>query len=197
MTFVEAERLCWPRAGMARQPGIGFRIGPGLSVVRGGEGRGKSALLRLMAGRAEPDSGVIRRLAGSTFMPDPSDPAHDALTGTGWLALQRARMPAWDVARQADWTDAFGLAEHIGKGLFMLSTGSRRKVGLVAAAAGRAELTLLDMPYAALDAPSRGLLSQLLAEAAGDPRRAWVVADYDLPPGLDRERLAALIDLGD
>jgi ABC-type multidrug transport system ATPase subunit len=79
----------------------------------------------------------------------------------------------------------------------MLSTGSRRKLGLVAAAASGATLTLLDTPYGGLDAPSSRVLSQLLAEAAQGTQRAWVVADHGLPTALDGVPLAGVLDLGD
>ena len=78
----------------------------------------------------------------------------------------------------------------------MLSAGSRRKLGLVAAAASDARLTLLDQPYAALDARSARLLSELLAEAAQDPHRAWVLADYALPAALQDLALATRVSLG-
>ena len=96
----------------------------------------------------------------------------------------RPRFPHWDRGAEVALVEAFGLAEHIDKPLFMLSTGSRRKVGLVGAASARAALTLLDAPFAALDQPSIALLTELLVEAAGLRDRAWVLADYALPAGL-------------
>ena len=92
---------------------------------------------------------------------------------------------------------AFGLEEHLHKGLFMLSAGTWRKVVVVAAMASGAGLTLLETPFAAMDARGRSILTDLLDEAAGHDERAFVVADYELPPGLSRERLAGFIDLGD
>ncbi len=81
--------------------------------------------------------------------------------------------------------------------MHMLSAGSRRKVGLVAAAASGAALTLLDTPFAALDVASGRVLAELLAEAADDAGRAWVVADHGLPPALAGAPLAGTVDLGD
>ena len=81
--------------------------------------------------------------------------------------------------------------------MYMLSTGSRRKLGLVAAVAGRAQLTLLDGPFAALDSASCRFLVHLLADAAAHRQRAWVLADYEWPAGLDAACRIALIDLGD
>jgi len=197
MRWIQADRLCWAPSGSGAPPGLSFCIEGGVSFVRGGEGRGKSTLLRLMAGPSQPVSGTLVRRAATTFMPNPADPAHDALTGLDWLALQREALPDWDPQAQEAGVQDYGLEEHIGKPMFMLSTGSRRKVGLVAAGAGRADLTLLDMPYAALDAASRHVLTRDLNAAALEPGRAWVLADYELPPGLAPERLATIIDLGD
>ena len=78
--------------------------------------------------------------------------------------------------------------------MYMLSTGSKRKVWLAAAFAAGAALTLLDDPFAALDQPSIRFVLGLLKEAATDPERAWLLADYQAPPGLS---LAAVIDLPD
>ncbi|HNW64474.1 MAG TPA: ABC transporter, partial [Piscinibacter sp.] len=79
---------------------------------------------------------------------------------------------------------------------YMLSTGSRRKAGLVAAAASCAPLTLVDMPYAALDAPSSRRVTRLLADAAAQATRAWVIADHERPAALAGLRLT-VVDLGD
>ena len=81
--------------------------------------------------------------------------------------------------------------------MFQWSAGSRRKLGLVAAFAGGAPVTLLDTPYAALDLASCQVLSELLLEAAGHPARAWVVADGELPAALHAAPLSTLVDLGD
>jgi ABC-type transport system involved in cytochrome c biogenesis ATPase subunit len=124
-------------------------------------------------------------------------PACDAVVAAAWLAAQQQHHAGWDAARAVSLIGRFGLEEHMAKPLYMLSAGSRRKVQLVAAAACGAALTLLDMPFAALDAPSTRVLSALLADAAVGDDRAWVVADYALPPALADVQLATVIDLGD
>lgn len=155
-------------------------IAPGLTLLRGGEGRSKTRLLRQLAGER------------------PAAAEHDAVVAQAWLDQRRQRFASsWRAAVAAALIEGFGLAEHMAKPLFMLSAGSRRKVGLVAAAASGAALTLLDTPYAALDARSGRLLSELLAEAAEGTDRAWVLAGYELPVALAGVRLAGLIDLGD
>lgn len=195
--LLQAEDLGGAQAGMVVFQHLSFAIRPGLSLVRGGDGRGKTTLLRLMAGTQSPASGQLRRWAETVFHEDMADSRHDAVVARAWLAAQRLRLPEWDADLASNLIDAFGLSEHIDKPLYMLSTGSRRKVGLVAAASGHARLTLLDMPYAALDAASRGLLSELLADAALNARNAWVIADFERHPSLAGVPLSSLVDLGD
>lgn len=179
--------------------GLSFNIAPGLTLIRGGDGRGKTTLLRLLAGSQQPNQGRIECQAASVFWVDPagSRSEDDQLTMRQWLQAQRDQHPAWEEAAAKSLAESFALDEHLDKGLFMLSTGTRRKAHLVAGMASGAQLTLLDTPFAALDARSRAIVADLLHEAAGHPRRAFVVADFELPPGLAPEQLAGWVDLGD
>ena len=74
--------------------------------------------------------------------------------------------------------EALGLGPHQHKKLFMLSTGSRRKVALVGLLASGSTVTCLDQPFAALDAASAGVLRDFLSDAADHASRTWVIADY-------------------
>lgn len=194
--FAQAEGLGFAHGDHRVIEGLSFSIGPGLTLVRGGDGRGKTTLLRLLAGRIRPTAGRLHRDA-PVFLEEPADPRLDATVARGWLAALQDRWPAWSPHTAFSLAGAFGLAPHLDKPMHMLSTGSRRKVGLVAAAASGAALTLLDTPFAALDVASCRVLAELLAEAAHDGGRAWVVADAALPPVLAGLPLAGSIDLGD
>lgn len=196
-TLLQAEGLSFGYPGQPLLADLTFHIRPGLTLLRGGDGRGKTTLLRLLAGTLRAGTGAIHRHTAEVFHEQAADPLHDAALALDWLAALRPRFAGWDDALALGLTDAFALQGHIHKPLYMLSTGSRRKLGLLAAAASGAALTLLDMPYAALDAPSSQVLTQLLTEAACGNRRAWVLADGDLPAGLAGVPLAGLIDLGD
>lgn len=198
LPLVQATGLGFAHPGTPVFAGIDLRIVPGLSLLRGGDGRGKTTLLHLLAGTLQPTAGRLQRAPGTTvFHATLADPALDAVVAQDWLAAQAAAHAGWSADLAAALQEAFALGEHLPKPLFMLSTGSRRKLGLVAAAASSATLTLLDTPYGGLDVPSGRVLTQLLAEAAMGTQRAWVVADHGLPPALDGVPLAALVDLGD
>ena len=104
----------------------------------------------------------------------------------------RQRCPQWNAALQQDLIDALGLHEHLEKKLYMLSTGSRRKVALVALLACGATVTCLDQPYAALDKASIRVLQGLLQDMADHSTRSWVVADYAADPELPWKQVIAL-----
>jgi energy-coupling factor transporter ATP-binding protein EcfA2 len=91
-----------------------------------------------------------------------------------------------------DLTDALGLLPHQGKKLFMLSTGSRRKVALAGLLACGAAVTCLDQPFAALDSASIKVISEFLHDMAQHPTRSWVVADYEADARLPWQRVISL-----
>ena len=194
--LLQAHDLGFAHPGHTLFAGLSFDIAPGLSLVRGGDGRGKTTLLRLIAGEIAPSAGRIECDAAPVFFETPADPAHDDVLVRDWLAARQQRFGGWRADLAAGLIEDFGLAEHLAKPMYMLSTGSRRKAGLVAAAASCAPLTLVDMPYAALDAPSSRRVTRLLADASAHATRAWVIADHERPAALVGLRLA-VVDLGD
>lgn len=182
------------------EPGLTTDVLPGLTFVRGGEGRGKTSLLRLLAGRLSPGAGRIERSKALTVVwNDPADVQDEQQVARDWLCEQRGCFPAWDEAEARDAISALRLQDHLGKRLFMLSSGTRRKLALVVAWAARADLVLLDTPFAALDARScDALLLRLKRQRGLLPM--WVVADYELPESLATDPPNAgfgVVDLGD
>lgn len=145
-----------------------WRILPGLNAVTGDEGRGKTALLRALA------EDMVDAIWLDLRLPEDDEKTPEEV----WAGLQ-ARCPQWSVALQIDLTQALQLQDHLGKRLFMLSAGSRRKVALVGLLASGSALTCLDQPYVALDLASIGVLREFLQDMAEHPSRAWLVADYE------------------
>lgn len=200
---LKAEQLCfaWPKRPLFNA--LSFSIPPGLSLVRGDDGCGKSSLIRLMAGDLAPDSGTLS-IRGTrldeqhgayrqqVFWIDPQTEAHDAISAAGYLDSLSHHYPRFNTDALADLVAGFALEPHLNKPMYMLSAGSKRKVWLSAAFAAGTPLTLIDQPFAALDAPSMRFLTELLQEAASHPSRAWVIADYEAPAGI---ALASVINL--
>jgi ABC-type multidrug transport system ATPase subunit len=188
--------------------GLSASIPGGVTLVRGGDGVGKTTLLQLLAGVLPAQAGRLRLLGVNlgdapeayrqhVFWVEPRTTAYDQITALQYFDLQRQRYPGFmgvGAPRLGAILQGLSLAEHLEKPLYMLSTGSKRKVWLAAAFAAGATLTLLDEPLAALDKPSIAFVVQQLAVRASDPAQAFVVAHWD---ALDDVPLAQVIELGD
>lgn len=174
--------------------GWSAQMAPGLHWVCGDEGVGKTTLLRLFAGELSPQAGQIQRPGnGSVFWVDPRTTAHDQVVVRDLLAQMLRSFATANPRAVHAWTEALDLTPHLDKPLYMLSTGSRRKVWLVAAVASGAAVTLLDQPCAALDKASERVFWGLLAEVLpAQPQRVWVLADYGVPAGAPVGRVWAL-----
>ena len=195
--------FCYPERELFA--GLSAAISSGVTFVSGGDGSGKTTLLRLLAGELAADAGEFsihgvtlhthaKAYRRQVFWTEPRTDAFDQLTPAHYFNVQRSTYAGFDDGVLATCVDGLALAPELQKQIFMLSTGSKRKVWLAAAFASGAALTLLDMPFAALDKASIGFVLALLQDAATDPTRAFVVADYAAPAGVP---LAGVIDLGD
>ena len=192
------EQLGFAYADRVILEGLNARITPGLTWIRGGDGRGKTTLLRLIAGELTPTSGAVQCVdAKLVFYADMREAKLDDVVAHDWLATQAHKFSRWNTALADDLVQALRLDEHLHKSFHMMSAGMRRKVGLVAAVASQAEVVMLETPFAALDSAACAVVSEVLSEAAAQHTCAWLLADYTLPSSLSEARLAGLIDLGD
>jgi ABC-type multidrug transport system ATPase subunit len=204
-TVLQAQDLHFSYPSHQLFSGLSINIAPGITLIQGGDGRGKSTLLRLLAGVLPAQAGQLQingiklqdqasAYRSQVYWAEPRSQAHDQLTAHDYFKTQRHSYADFDEAVLTDAVAGFDLASHLHKQLFMLSTGSKRKVWLAAALASNAAVTLLDEPFAALDAASIHYLMAWLQTNASKTNRAWVMADYVAPEGL---ALAQVIDLGD
>ena len=203
-TVLQVQRLSFTHAD---QPALvsdwSTTISTGVTLLHGDTGSGKSTLLRLIAGN-EPASAGRLTLAGAALDDDPAayrrhvfwcDPATDAfdrVTARECTASLSAGDTAFDVTGWQALVERFALAPHIDKPMYMLSTGSKRKVWLAAALASGRPLTLLDEPTGGLDAPSIACLMDAVTRLAEHASRAVIVASSER---LARVPLAGLIEL--
>ena len=201
---LQATDLFWDAHGKRLWDFETITVPPGVTWVGGGEGRGKTSFLRTLAADGVVPTGplLLGDVAWATqpdayrervFWINPQTDAHDQISATQFFANTAAHYPHWDGELLAHLIDVLGIQPHLDKPLYMHSTGSKRKVWLAAALSSGATLTLLDMPFAALDQTSISHVLEFLNAAAQHPRRAWVVADYAPPRGVS---LSLQIDLG-
>jgi ABC-type multidrug transport system ATPase subunit len=177
-------------------------IEPGVTLLHGDTGSGKTTVLRALAGlhqatgrltlngvALDANADAYRR---QLFFCEPANDAFDQVTARAATATLTAGDPAFDAALWDALTDGFALAPHLDKPLYMLSTGSKRKVWLAAALASNRPLVLLDEPTGGLDAPSVRCLWAALARVAADRERAVIVASGERLAGVP---LATTIEL--
>lgn len=204
-TVLQCDGLCFHYPQRPLFAGLSARIPPGVTLVRGGDGRGKTTLLRLLAGTVPAQAGMLQangvslKLQPETyrqqvFWADPQSKVFDQTSPRDYFKGVHHSYPAFDEALAHELAQGLCLTPHLDKPLYMLSTGSKRKVWLAAAFASGAAVTLLDDPFAALDKTSIAFVMELLHDAAGHSSRAWLLAHYQVPGDVS---LALAIDLGD
>jgi ABC-type multidrug transport system ATPase subunit len=203
--ILEVKGLVFRYPGRSLSSDWSASLRPGVTLVVGGDGRGKTTLLRLLAGDLAATAGELsingiklkthpKNYRRQVVWTEPRTTAFDQMTPVDFFNLQRDTYAGFDDDVLARCVDGLVLTPQLTKQLFMLSTGSKRKVFLAAAFASGAALTLLDLPFAALDKASIAHVLSLLNEAAAHPTRAFVLADYAVPTGVP---LTGTIDLGD
>jgi ABC-type multidrug transport system ATPase subunit len=181
------------------------RITAGVSLLQGGDGRGKSTLLRLMAGVLAADAGELtvrgvslteepQAYRQKVFWVDPRTDAMDATTPQTYFESLRLQFPNFDSSGWVQLIQGLSLAPHMDKFFYMLSTGTKRKVWLAAAMASGADVILLDEPFAALDKASIGFVVAQLVAIAKQSSRACVFSHYEAALQIPLQRV---IDLGD
>lgn len=144
--------------------GVDATLGPGLTVLTGTNGSGKSSLLAAISGIVPCARGRIA-IAGHDLVLEPVAARRDlgllperadafvGLSARAWLGFVTAVRGADLAAAIDDLTALLGGDANgaVDRPMSTLSAGQRRKVALVAATCGEPHLLLLDEPLNALD----------------------------------------------
>lgn len=143
-----------------------LRVEPGERVIlTGASGRGKTTLLRLMAGLEVPREGAVRGIpAGGISMVFQENRLFPGLTVLENLTMA---VPGAGRGELLGMLEAVGLGGEAERLPGELSGGMARRVAIVRAAALVSSLALLDEPFAGLDGENRRRAAQLLTERLG------------------------------
>jgi heme exporter protein A len=201
--MLEALDLAAQRGSSRLYEGLSFTVGAGVAlVVTGANGRGKTTLLRALAGLSEPTAGTIR-LDGETVRPfspklrrsiafaGHATALKDELTARENLASLATLAGATPSAAEIDAAlDGVALGPRRSLPARVLSQGQRRRIGLARLSLVRRRVWILDEPVTALDAEGTALLGGMLDAhlAQGGLAVAATHAPLAVAPG----RLAAL-----
>jgi len=193
---VRGLRLSYPETGVAlNQVNLQVRRGERVHLF-GGNGAGKSSLLRCLAGLERPDAGTLE-IAGL------ADPRPEHLPGKVGVLFQN---PARQLFAESVFEEvAFSLrrlgqscqemercvAEALGicaighlteRAPLTLSFGEQHRVALAAVVAPKPLVLLLDEPFAGLDFPQRLALLAILAQMPGSHGTTVLIASHDELP---------------
>jgi ABC-2 type transport system ATP-binding protein len=153
-----------------------------VTAVVGGDGAGKTSLLRCLAGAVRPDAGEVRS-PGSLrigYLPASSGVYPDLTVAENLAFRATAYRMHGDAAteRAAELIGRAGLSAARDRLAGQLSGGMRQKLGVIAALLHQPDLLILDEPSTGVDPVSRTDLWSLIASAAADGAAVVLATTY-------------------
>jgi len=161
-------------------------------VLIGHSGCGKTTILNILAGLEAPDAGLIvmdgREVSGPALDRAVIFQSHALLpwlTALGNVAFAvRSRHRAWPrqkvLGHAGAVLDLVGLAEAAHRKPSELSGGMKQRVGIARALAIAPSLLLMDEPFSALDALTRGTLQDEVLRLVSDSQQTAFMITHDV-----------------
>lgn len=190
--FVDMQQVVYTYArGRPIVDGVSWSLNEGrFHCLVGRSGCGKTTLLKLAAGLLVPQSGQVRQRDGRPVRPGPQlGYMFQAPTLLDWqhvidnvllpVSLQRRPQTA-DIVRARELLTLLGLDDHAQRYPRELSGGQQSRVALARALILEPEFLLLDEPFAALDAITRGELQDDLLRICRARRTTVLFVTHDI-----------------
>ncbi|RVT50979.1 ABC transporter ATP-binding protein [Rubrivivax albus] len=194
-TFLTVEGLAkrYPGATEPVFDSVNFGIERGEFVcIIGHSGCGKTTILNVLAGLEKASEGYVfmdgREVAGPSLERGVVFQGHALMP---WLSVRRniafavrSKWPDWSAA-QVDaqvlkYVEMVGLASAIDKKPAQLSGGMKQRVGIARAFAIQPKMLLLDEPFGALDALTRGTIQDELLKICAETRQTVFMITHDV-----------------
>jgi nitrate/nitrite transport system ATP-binding protein len=173
--------------------GVNFDIAEGEFVcIIGHSGCGKTTILNVLAGLETASEGHVfmdrREVAGPSLDRGVVFQGHALMP---WLSVRgniafavRSKWPRWSRAQVDEHVQKYvalvGLAAAIDKKPSQLSGGMKQRVGIARAFAIQPRMLLLDEPFGALDALTRGTIQDELLRICGQTRQTVFMITHDV-----------------
>ncbi len=172
---------------------ISFSIQRGEFIcIIGHSGCGKSTILNVLAGLEDPTAGHVfmdnREVSGPSLDRGVVFQTHALMP---WLSVLsnvmfaiKSRHPDWSKARIEEralhFIDMVGLKVHAMKKPSELSGGMKQRVGIARAFSIEPKMLLLDEPFGALDALTRGVIQDELLKICAETRQTVFMITHDV-----------------
>jgi ABC-type nitrate/sulfonate/bicarbonate transport system ATPase subunit len=177
---------------------LSFTIPAGESTaIVGVSGRGKSTLLRLLAGLERPHEGSVkwkgRPLSGPTreiglVFQNYEDTVFNWLTVLENIRLAEPRGHRISLREVARLAHRLGIHTQLRKKARDLSGGQRQRVAIARTLLQRAEVVLLDEPFSNLDTLARHDLIRTLHDLSTAYRTTFVIVSHDIEEAIAATR---------
>ena len=198
MAFLEIQGLSRSYVGRDGKPfavfeDVSFQIGKGEFVcIIGHSGCGKTTILNVLAGLDQASGGVVvmdaREVAGPSLDRGVVFQGHALMP---WLTVMKniafavkSRWPDWsrgEVLRHCQtYIDLVGLTGSEHKKPSELSGGMKQRVGIARAFAIQPKMLLLDEPFGALDALTRGVIQDELLKICAATHQTVFIITHDV-----------------
>ena len=190
---VEGLAKTYPGASEPVFDSVNFGVERGeFVVIIGHSGCGKTTILNVLAGLETASEGYVfmdgREVAGPSLERGVVFQGHALMP---WLSVRRnisfavrSKWPGWTAAQVDQQVEKFvalvGLAGAIDKKPSQLSGGMKQRVGIARAFAIQPKMLLLDEPFGALDALTRGTIQDELLKICSETRQTVFMITHDV-----------------
>jgi len=193
--FLEVQGLgkTYPGAAEPVFDGVNFGIARGEFVcIIGHSGCGKTTILNVLAGLEQASAGVVlmdnREVAGPSLDRGVVFQGHALMP---WLTVRRniafavrSKWPDWSAAQVDAQVEQYvamvGLGAATDKKPSQLSGGMKQRVGIARAFAIQPKMLLLDEPFGALDALTRGTIQDELLRICAETQQTVFMITHDV-----------------